>query len=138
VVIEPVRRDSAPALAAAAALAKSRDPNAVVLAPAADHVILDVEEFRETCRSGLEAAEAGRIVTFGIQPTELKTSYGYIRRGKPIGSLTLLRVILPLRQLEYALMSRVVSWVSRCSIWGHLRGSAATKWHCGGRSGRRF
>ncbi len=86
VVIEPMRRDSGPALAAAAALAKSRDPNAVVLALAADHVILDLEEFRATCLAGLKAAEAGRIVTFGITPSEPKTSYGYIRRGKPTGS----------------------------------------------------
>src|SRR6195952_3043261 len=86
VVIEPMRRDSGPAMAAAAALAKSRDPDAVVLALAADHVILDVEEFRATCAAGLKAAEAGRIVTFGITPTAPKTSYGYIRRGKPTGS----------------------------------------------------
>ena len=86
VVIEPMRRDSGPAVAAAAALAKSRDPDAVVLALAADHVILDVEEFRATCLAGLKAAEAGRIVTFGITPSAPKTSYGYIRRGKPTGS----------------------------------------------------
>ena len=86
VVIEPTRRDSGPALAAAAALAKSRDANAVVLALAADHVILDVEEFRRTCLEGLAAAETGRIVTFGITPSAAKTSYGYIRRGQPIGS----------------------------------------------------
>ena len=86
VVIEPMRRDSGPAVAAAAALARSRDPDAVVLALAADHVILDVEEFRATCLAGLKAAEAGRIVTFGITPSAPKTSYGYIRRGKPIGS----------------------------------------------------
>src|SRR3954449_1748234 len=86
VVIEPMRRDSGPAVAAAAALAKSRDPEAVVLALAADHVILDVEEFRATCLAGLKAAEAGRIVTFGITPSAPKTSYGYIRRGKPTGS----------------------------------------------------
>jgi len=86
VVIEPMRRDSGPAVAAAAALAKSRDPDAVVLALAADHVILDVEEFRTTCLAGLKAAEAGHIVTFGITPSAPKTSYGYIRRGKPIGS----------------------------------------------------
>src|SRR3954447_10999498 len=77
VVIEPVRRDSGPALAAAAALAKSRNPDAVVLALAADHVILDVNEFRATCLAGLKAAEAGRIVTFGIKPASPKTSYGY-------------------------------------------------------------
>ena len=86
VVIEPMRRDSGPAVAAAAALARSRDPDAVVLALAADHVILDVEEFRATCLAGLKAAEAGRIVTFGITPSAPKTSYGYIRRGKPTGS----------------------------------------------------
>jgi mannose-1-phosphate guanylyltransferase/mannose-6-phosphate isomerase len=85
VVIEPMRRDSGPAMAAAAALAKSRDPHAVVLALAADHVILDLEEFRATCLAGLQAAEAGRIVTFGIKPTAAKTSYGYIRPGKPAG-----------------------------------------------------
>jgi len=85
VVIEPMRRDSGPAVAAAAALAKSRDPDAVVLALAADHVILDVEEFQSTCLAGLAAAEAGHIVTFGITPTEPKTSYGYIRPGQSIG-----------------------------------------------------
>jgi mannose-1-phosphate guanylyltransferase/mannose-6-phosphate isomerase len=57
-----------------------------VLALAADHVILDVEEFYAACRAGLMAAEAGRIVTFGITPSAPKTSYGYIRLGKPFGA----------------------------------------------------
>jgi mannose-1-phosphate guanylyltransferase/mannose-6-phosphate isomerase len=92
VVIEPMRRDSAPAMAAAAALARSRDPDAVVLALAADHVILDVEEFRATCLAGLKAAQTGRIVTFGITPSAPKTSYGYIRRGQPTGSDRVYRV----------------------------------------------
>ena len=86
VVIEPLRRDSAPAIAAATAVALKRDPEAVVLALAADHIILDVEKFRATCLAGREAAEAGRIVTFGIKPTEPKTSYGYILPGEPIGN----------------------------------------------------
>ena len=85
VVIEPMRRDSAPAIAAAAAFARSRDPDAVVLALAADHVILDLPAFHAACLAGLEAAQAGKIVTFGIKPTEPKTSYGYIRRGKSLG-----------------------------------------------------
>jgi len=85
VIIEPMRRDSAPAIAAATAVALQRDPDAVVLALAADHIILDVEDFRATCVAGREAAEAGRIVTFGIKPTEPKTSYGYILRGDKIG-----------------------------------------------------
>src|SRR5499433_2238079 len=85
IVIEPVRRDSGPAIAAATALAAIRDPKAVVLALAADHIILDAEAFRATCRAGRDAAEAGHIVTFGIKPTEPKTSYGYILPGEPIG-----------------------------------------------------
>jgi mannose-1-phosphate guanylyltransferase/mannose-6-phosphate isomerase len=85
VVIEPLRRDSGPAVAAATAVARQRDPNAVVLALAADHVILDVPQFCATCSAGREAADAGRIVTFGIKPTEPKTSYGYILPGEAIG-----------------------------------------------------
>ncbi|HEX9073802.1 MAG TPA: mannose-1-phosphate guanylyltransferase/mannose-6-phosphate isomerase [Pseudolabrys sp.] len=85
VVIEPMRRDSGPAIAAATAIAAIRDPQAVVLALAADHIILDVEAFRATCLAGRAAAEAGRIVTFGIKPTEPKTSYGYILPGEAIG-----------------------------------------------------
>ena len=81
VVIEPMRRDSAAALAAATALIRQRDPKAVVLALAADHVVLDTDLFHEACRAGLEGARASRIVTFGIQPTEPKTSFGYIQRG---------------------------------------------------------
>src|SRR5262245_47259539 len=85
IVIEPVRRDSGPAIAAATALASTRDPQAVVLALAADHIILDLEAFRATCLAGRTAAEAGRIVTFGIKPTEPKTSYGYILPGEEVG-----------------------------------------------------
>jgi mannose-1-phosphate guanylyltransferase / mannose-6-phosphate isomerase len=84
VVIEPMRRDSAAAIAAAAVLAKQLDENAVVLALAADHVVLDAEPFAAACRAGREAADAGHIVTFGIRPTEPKTSYGYILRGEPL------------------------------------------------------
>ncbi len=85
VVIEPMRRDSAPAIAAATAIARARDPEAVVLALAADHIILDVPEFRATCLAGRSAAEQGQIVTFGIKPSEPKTSYGYILPGEAIG-----------------------------------------------------
>jgi mannose-1-phosphate guanylyltransferase/mannose-6-phosphate isomerase len=85
VVIEPMRRDSGPAIAAATEVARLRDPEAVVLALAADHIILDVPQFRASCLAGREAADAGRIVTFGIRPTEPKTSFGYILPGEAIG-----------------------------------------------------
>ena len=84
VVIEPLRRDSAPAIAAATAVARKRDPDAVVLALAADHIILDAPQFRATCLAGRAGADAGRIVTFGIKPSEPKTSFGYILPGQAI------------------------------------------------------
>jgi mannose-1-phosphate guanylyltransferase/mannose-6-phosphate isomerase len=85
IVIEPMRRDSGPAVAAATTVASRRDPKAVVLALAADHIVPDIDAFRKTCQAGQIAAEAGRIVTFGIKPTEPKTSYGYILPGETIG-----------------------------------------------------
>ena len=85
VVLEPMRRDSAPAIAAAATIALARDADAVVLALAADHVILDPELFRAACLAGREAARDGRIVTFGIRPSGPKTGYGYIRPGAALG-----------------------------------------------------
>jgi mannose-1-phosphate guanylyltransferase/mannose-6-phosphate isomerase len=85
VVLEPMRRDSAAAIAVAATIARSRDPAAIVLALAADHVIFDLELFRAACLAGRDAAEEGRIVTFGIRPSGPKTGYGYIRPGDALG-----------------------------------------------------
>jgi mannose-1-phosphate guanylyltransferase/mannose-6-phosphate isomerase len=81
VVLEPERRDSGPAIAAAAVLARQRDAEAIVLTLAADHVILEEDEFRSACRAGCDAAIAGHIITFGIRPSESRTAYGYIRPG---------------------------------------------------------
>jgi mannose-1-phosphate guanylyltransferase / mannose-6-phosphate isomerase len=85
VVIEPARRDSGPAIAAATLIASKADPNAVVLALAADHIVPDAEAFRALCAAGSEAAAAGHIVTFGIKPAAPKTAYGYILPGDKIG-----------------------------------------------------
>jgi mannose-1-phosphate guanylyltransferase/mannose-1-phosphate guanylyltransferase/mannose-6-phosphate isomerase len=86
VVLEPARRDSAAALAAATAFIAARHPGALVLALAADHVVLDDAVFVDAVRLGAEAAEAGRIVVFGLVPTEPKTAYGYINPGAPLGA----------------------------------------------------
>ena len=84
IVLEPARRDSGPAVAVAAVLAAARDPEAIVLVLAADHVIRKPEAFREACRQAAEAAADGKIVTFGITPTHAATNYGYIRPGAPL------------------------------------------------------
>jgi len=81
VLLEPMRRDSGPAIAAGAVFAQVRDKDAVVLALAADHVVLDTDAFVAACRQGLVAASAGRIVTFGIKPARAATEYGYINAG---------------------------------------------------------
>jgi mannose-1-phosphate guanylyltransferase/mannose-6-phosphate isomerase len=85
IMLEPERRDSAPAIAAATVLALQRDPQAVVMTLAADHVILDLDLFHAACRAGYEAASASHIVTFGLRPFEPRTSYGYIRPGAALG-----------------------------------------------------
>ena len=79
-LIEPSRRDSGPAMGAAAAYAKSLGSTAV-LALASDLLVIGSEEFRDACRQGLAVVRLGGIVTFGIPPTEPKTDYGYIRPG---------------------------------------------------------
>ncbi len=81
IVLEPMRRDSAMAVAVAAALARERDPEASVLILAADHVVRNVEAFKGACREAAIAAADGLIVTFGINPTFPATHYGYIRPG---------------------------------------------------------
>src|SRR5215213_6789455 len=58
IVLEPERRDSGPAIAAAAVLARQRDPDAILMTLAADHVILDLDLFHAACRAGREAAAA--------------------------------------------------------------------------------
>jgi mannose-1-phosphate guanylyltransferase / mannose-6-phosphate isomerase len=84
VLLEPMRRDSGPAIAAGAAFARMRNQDAVVLALAADHVVRDTDAFVAACRQGLIAADAGRIVTFGVQPERAATEYGYINPGEVI------------------------------------------------------
>src|SRR5580698_9507469 len=84
VLLEPMRRDSGPAIAAGAAFAQARDREAVVLALAADHVVRDTAAFVAACRQGLVAADAGKIVTFGVAPERAATEYGYISPGEAI------------------------------------------------------
>jgi len=86
ILLEPLRRDSGPAIAAGAAYAAKRDGDPLVVALAADHVVTDGAAFAKVCALAAGAAAASRIVTFGVRPTRPATEYGYIRAGQPIGS----------------------------------------------------
>ena len=106
ILLEPMRRDSGPAIAAGAAFAQMRDGDAVVLALAADHVVRDTAAFVAACREGLVAAEAGRIVTFGVQPERAATEYGYVNPGEVVsGKVKAVRKFVekpdPARAAEY-------------------------------------
>ena len=81
ILLEPMARDSGPAICVASELASRRDPQALVLVLASDHIVRNDEEFRASCLKALEAANAGRIITFGVRPTSPATSYGYIKPG---------------------------------------------------------
>jgi mannose-1-phosphate guanylyltransferase/mannose-6-phosphate isomerase len=80
IVLEPMGRNTAPAIAIAALLA---DPDDVLLVLAADHVITNVGEFHNVVRSGSNSAEEGNLVTFGIVPSAPETGYGYIQSTDP-------------------------------------------------------
>jgi mannose-1-phosphate guanylyltransferase/mannose-6-phosphate isomerase len=85
ILLEPIRRDSAPAIAAGATYAKRRGGNPVVLALAADHIVTDTESFLASCRGACDAAERGYIVTFGVKPDRPAIEYGYICPGPAMG-----------------------------------------------------
>ncbi|MBF0665345.1 MAG: NTP transferase domain-containing protein, partial [Brevundimonas sp.] len=82
-LIEPAGRDSGPAMAAAAVWIARRDPRGLALFVASDHHIPDAEGFRASVVEGARAAEAGRIVTFGVRPSEPSSAYGYIQPEGP-------------------------------------------------------
>ena len=92
ILLEPMPRDSGPAIAAGAALVARDNPDQLVMVLAADHVVRDAPAFRQTVLAAASAAEQGYIVTFGIQPSLPATGYGYIERGEPIAGSTALRV----------------------------------------------
>lgn len=80
-LLEPMGRNTAPALTLAALLAQARADDPVLLAMPADHVIGEPEIFREGVAAALPAARAGAFVTFGVRPTRAETGYGYLRAG---------------------------------------------------------
>jgi mannose-1-phosphate guanylyltransferase/mannose-6-phosphate isomerase len=86
IVLEPSRRNSGPAIAAGAVLARQRGGEPVLLALAADHVIGDASAFVAACRNARDAALGGRIVTFGIRPSRVATEYGYVRPGESVAA----------------------------------------------------
>lgn len=84
-VLEPVGRNTAPAIAAAAHLVADRwGPDATLLVMPADHLIEDLDAFAAAVGRAAELARGGFLVTFGIEATRPETGYGYIQRGQAL------------------------------------------------------
>lgn len=84
ILLEPVGRNTAPAVAVAALAALQQDADSLLLVLAADHVIQDVSAFHQTIEHARNLASSGALVTFGVVPTHPETGYGYIEMGRPI------------------------------------------------------
>ena len=81
IILEPVGRNTAPALTLAAQALQKNDPDAVMLVMPADHIIQVNKAFQLAVQHGARFAEQNQLVTFGVVPTGPETGYGYIRKG---------------------------------------------------------
>jgi mannose-1-phosphate guanylyltransferase/mannose-6-phosphate isomerase len=93
IILEPTRRDSGPAIAAAAQWIAKSGKEALTLVLAADHVVTKPKQFVVVCAKARAAAKKGNIVTFGIKPDHPATGYGYIRPGKTIAGAAPARAV---------------------------------------------
>ncbi|MDP1929721.1 MAG: mannose-1-phosphate guanylyltransferase/mannose-6-phosphate isomerase [Thiobacillus sp.] len=84
IVLEPVGRNTAPAITVAALMLSRDNPDALMLVLPADHLIGDVGAFHAAIRTAAVAAQKGHLTTFGIVAAKPETGYGYIRKGAPL------------------------------------------------------
>lgn len=88
VVVEPVERDTAPAILAAALMLQATPDDLMLVAPS-DHVVTDLDAFHDAIHTGRSATETGALVTFGVTPDRPETGYGYLQlAGRPDGVTT--------------------------------------------------
>ena len=126
VIGEPVRRDTAAAVALGAAVIRARDPQGVFCVVTADHVMGDLDLYRQTLREGLELASAQDVlVTIGITPTHPSTAFGYIESTDPVetsGEIAFRQVSRfvekpDLATAEQYIQSGRFSWNSGMFVW---------------------
>ncbi len=86
IILEPAGKNTAPAVALAAFQILKSNPDAVLLVLPSDHHVCDPEAFCQTVQSARSLAHNGKLMTFGVVPTQPETGYGYIRFGDAIES----------------------------------------------------
>lgn len=116
ILLEPMAKNTAPAIAAACCAAMKQDKDAVVVVLPSDHVIADVKAFQKAVMTAAKEAEKGSLVTFGIVPTFPSTGYGYVKAsGEEVdGAFTLEKFVEKpcLEKAEEYLASGEYSWNS--------------------------
>ena len=93
IILEPLGRNTAPAIAVAALEATGNGADPLLLVLPSDHVIADEAAFRAAVQQAAAAAEAGKLVTFGIVPTGPETGYGYIKAAPGEGARAVERFV---------------------------------------------
>ena len=86
IILEPVGKNTAPAVALAALLNKDKEGDSLLLILSADHIIKENSTFIDSIKSAIKFAENGKLVTCGIQPNQPNTGYGYIKKGHHDGN----------------------------------------------------
>ncbi len=114
IVLEPMRRDSAAAVAVAACHAARKGPETIVLILAADHLITDDAAFVEACRTAAEVARQGHIMTLGVEPTAPATGYGYIQAGEVIAGPSARRIM---RFIEKPDAAEAQGYIEQGFLW---------------------
>lgn len=84
IILEPIGKNTAPAIALAGLYLQQKKTDALMLVLASDHVIHDEASFKNSILQAQELANQGNMVTFGVTPTHPETGYGYIKKGKPV------------------------------------------------------
>ena len=126
-ILEPVGRNTAPAVAVAALALEKTDPDGVMLVLPADHLIRDVETFHLAVLKAAASARSGFLTTFGIRPDHAATGYGYIEGGEPIdGHDGVFRVVRFVEKPDTATARRFLqqgtfAWNSGMFVFGARR-----------------
>lgn len=87
IILEPVARNTAPAIVIAALKSLEISPDAIIAVFPADHLVRDSLQFSESLRAAIDVAQQGKLVTFGVVPTRPETGYGYIKSEEEQGLL---------------------------------------------------
>ena len=102
ILLEPVGRNTAPALTIAALRAFEEEEDTVILSLHADHIVKDVSKFHEALNLGIHLASENGVVTFGVMPTEPNTELGYIQKESTTNSYSALIGFIEKPDLERA------------------------------------